>query len=86
MWLKRQDTMYNLDHFDTVKLDYDYESNRYYFVLVSAVHENRDHEVKIGPFTSANAKSFFGDFVEALKAGIKIWEFPEDPEHEAGKT
>ncbi|MBQ3939789.1 MAG: hypothetical protein II723_01640 [Oscillospiraceae bacterium] len=80
MWLKRQDTMYNLDRFDTVTLDYDYETNRYFFVLVSAVHENRDHEVKIGPFPSAKAKGFFSEFVAALKSGIKIWEFPEEPE------
>lgn len=80
MWLKRQDTMYNLDRFDTVMLDYDYETNRYFFVLVSAVHENRDHEVKIGPFPSAKAKGFFSEFVAALKSGIKIWEFPEEPE------
>lgn len=80
MWLKRKDAMYNLEHFDTVRLDYEYENNRYYFLLISATHENRDHESKIGPFTSAQAKGYFKEVVAALKAGDIMWEFPEEDE------
>ena len=80
MWLKHKDTMYNLDHYDTIKLDYEYENNRYYFLLVSATHETRDHESKIGPFKAAQAKEYLNEVAAALKEGQIIWEFPAEPE------
>ncbi len=80
MWLKRKDILYNLDHFDSVKLDYEYENNRYYFVLMSATRENRDREIKIGPFSKADATSYLNQFIAALDAGAVIWEFPEKEE------
>ncbi len=80
MWLKRKDVMYNLDHFETMRLDYEYESNRHYFLLISATHENRDHESKIGPFTQAKAREYFNAVIAAMQNGDTIWEFPEETE------
>ena len=80
MWLKRNDSLYNLDHFDSVKLDYEYESNRYYFVLMSATRENRDREIKIGPFSKADAKGYLNQVIAAIDAGVTMWEFPDREE------
>lgn len=80
MWLKRKEHLYNLDHFDSIRLDYEYENNRYYVLMVSATRESREHETKIGPFTAAKAKEYFNEITAALKAGEVIWEFPESAE------
>ncbi len=77
MWLKRDDNIYNLDHIDKINLEFDTKTNRYYFVLTSATRETKEHEYKIGPFVSADAKACYSQIIAALKDDEKLWEFPE---------
>ena len=80
MWLKRADNIYNLDHIDKINLEFDTKTNRYYFILTSATRENREHEYKLGPFVSAEAKQYYSEITDAIKADVKLWEFPEKKE------
>ncbi len=77
MWLKREDTLYNLDHIDKINLEFDTKTNRYYFILTNATRENKEHEYKIGPLVGAEAKQYYAEIINALKADEKLWEFPK---------